>query len=209
MNKTFHSIESEKQERIINAAMKEFTGGFKHASTDVISRNAGISKGVIFHHFGTKEKFYDSLIDYAIGIISAEYIERIDTQNADIFDSIWQMALLKQEIAKRHPTIFQFLSSVYIDAKKCPAKKHLIKFEKIRAEKFAEVYESCDKSLFRDGVDPQKAVDLVLWALDGWAETKTRRFVLKNIGRELKENYDAYLVEMKGYLDILRQCFYK
>ncbi|MCL2223828.1 MAG: TetR/AcrR family transcriptional regulator [Defluviitaleaceae bacterium] len=205
----FLALETEKQSRIINAAMKEFLGGFKKASTDVIVREAGISKGLLFHYFGTKEKLFDFLIDYAIGIVAAEFLEQIDVRRKDIFDSIWQMSLLKQDISRRFPAIFEFLSCVYLDAKVCPAKDHLKKFTELRNEKLAEVYEHCDKSLFRDDVDPQKAINIVQWTLQGWTDSKTAFLSPENVGTEMKENYASYLEEMREYLDIFRKCFYK
>lgn len=205
----FLAIEPEKQERIINAAMKEFLGGFKKASTDVIVRDAGISKGLLFHYFGTKENLYDFLIDYAIGIVMKEYLDLINMRQKDIFDSIWQMSLLKQDLSQRFPAIFNFLSCVYLDAKACPAKVRLNRFKEMQTKKFADIYEHCDRSLFRDDVDPQKAISLIQWALHGWADSKTDLMSPETVGEEMKEKYDLYLEEMRKYLDILRKCFYK
>jgi AcrR family transcriptional regulator len=205
----FLAIEAEKQKRILNAAMKEFLGGFKNASTDVIVREAGISKGLLFHYFGTKENLYDFLIDRAIEIVTAEFLERINAPSDDIFESIWQMSLLKQEISRKFPAIFEFLSCAYLDAKACPAKTHLGKFTELRNQKLAEIYEHCDKSLFRDDVCPQKAIQIVQWSLQGWVESKTALMSPETVGAEMTENYDAYLAEMREYLEIFRKCFYK
>lgn len=57
-------IEDEKRERIIVAAMQEFVKGYRNASTDRIVQSADISKGLLFHYFGTKKKlffFYSSM----------------------------------------------------------------------------------------------------------------------------------------------------
>ncbi|MDD3656837.1 MAG: TetR/AcrR family transcriptional regulator, partial [Atribacterota bacterium] len=53
----FHSLESEKQERIINAALKEFArNGYGKASTNEIIKQAGISKGSLFNYFNNKKE---------------------------------------------------------------------------------------------------------------------------------------------------------
>lgn len=45
----FNSLEAEKQERIINTALKEFArNGYDKASTNEIVKEAGISKGSLF-----------------------------------------------------------------------------------------------------------------------------------------------------------------
>lgn len=205
----FLSLETEKRERIINAAMKEFLGGFKKASTDVIVREAGISKGLLFHYFGTKENLYDFLIDYAIGVVKEEYLDLLNMRQKDIFESIWQMSLLKQDLSRRLPAIFEFLSCVYLDAKTCPAKVRLGMFREMQMKRFAEINAHCDRSLFRDDVDSDKAIQIVQWALHGWADSKTDDMSPETFGEEISEKYDLYLGELKEYLDIFRRCFYK
>ena len=74
----FHAQDEEKQERIINAAMKEFLSGFKAAATDTIVREAGISKGLLFHYFGTKENLYNYLISHAVKTIKTEFLSLIN-----------------------------------------------------------------------------------------------------------------------------------
>ncbi|MDR0271912.1 MAG: TetR/AcrR family transcriptional regulator [Clostridiales bacterium] len=205
----FLHLETEKRERILNAAMREFLHGFKKASTDNIVREAGISKGLLFHYFGTKENLFDFLIDYAIDIIQTQYMDLINVRQKDIFDALWQMALLKRDVSQRFPVIFEFLSGVYLDSKDCPAKQHLKKFKELQTKIYSEIYEHCDKTLFREDIDPQKVVDIVHWSLAGWADSKTVSMTPESVGTEMSENYDLYLDEMKEYLDIFHKCFYK
>ena len=50
MNNKFFDLKKEKQDRMINAALKVFAiYGFNKASTDDIVKEAGISKGLLFH----------------------------------------------------------------------------------------------------------------------------------------------------------------
>ena len=53
MNSKFFDIKKEKQDRIINAALKIFAmQGYRHGSTDDIVKEAAISKGLLFHYYG-------------------------------------------------------------------------------------------------------------------------------------------------------------
>lgn len=55
----FLSLDKEKQDRIINAAMKEFAQkGYDKASTNEMVKEAGISKGLLFHYFQNKKQLY-------------------------------------------------------------------------------------------------------------------------------------------------------
>ena len=52
---------------MINAALKVFAkNGYKHASTDDIVKEAGISKGLLFHYFVSKMGLYSFLLDYSV-----------------------------------------------------------------------------------------------------------------------------------------------
>ncbi|MGC4018669.1 MAG: TetR/AcrR family transcriptional regulator [Muricomes sp.] len=63
----FHALEEEKQTRIINAALVEFSvKGYKRASTNVIAEKAQIGKGMLFYYFGSKEELFHFLCEYTI-----------------------------------------------------------------------------------------------------------------------------------------------
>jgi len=204
----FLALEPDKQERILNAAMTEFLNGYKKASTDNIVREAGISKGLLFHYFGTKENLYNFLVDYAVATVQTEYLDLINTHQPDILDSIWQLSLLKQDLSQRFPTIFEFLTRVYVDDKDCPAKEHLVRFHSIQAKMMQDVYSHCDKSLFRDDIAPEKSIEIITWAINGFSQSKVTQAGTDNLGSVIK-NYDTFLNEFKEYLEILRKCFYK
>jgi len=209
-NQKFMSLDEDKRERILNAAMHEFLAGFKKASTDNIVREAGISKGLLFHYFGTKEKLYNYLVEYAVNTVKTEYIDLINTHQPDILDSIWQLSLLKQDLSRTYPTMFEFLARAYVDDKDCPAKEHLAKVLAIQAKIIQDVHAHCDKSLFRDDIAPDKAIEIITWAVAGYSQSKVNeaRGDTDSLSTVVK-NYDAFLEEFKAYLEILRKCFYK
>ena len=65
MNEKFFDLKKEKQDRMINAGLKVFAqNGYRHASTDEIVKEAGISKGLLFHYFVSKAGYYAFLYDY-------------------------------------------------------------------------------------------------------------------------------------------------
>lgn len=63
----------EKRVKILDAAMEEFTEkGYQAASTNKICAKAEVSKGLIFHYFGSKEKLYIAAVSYAIDFAANE-----------------------------------------------------------------------------------------------------------------------------------------
>ena len=208
-NQKFMALDEEKRERILNAAMREFLAGYKKASTDNIVRQAGISKGLLFHYFGTKEKLYNFLIDNAMVTVQTDFLDLINVHQKDILDSIWQLSLLKQDLSRRFPAIFEFLANVYVNEKDSPVKEHLERFHQIRDKMMYEVFSNCDKSLFKDDIPPDKAIKIIMLTLDGFTQQKVTQLAQQGIGEVFRQNYDTYLEELKEYLDILRLAFYK
>lgn len=63
----FFSLEPDKRERIINAALNEFArNGYGKASTNEIIKEAGISKGSLFNYFNNKKELYLFLLGYEL-----------------------------------------------------------------------------------------------------------------------------------------------
>ncbi|MCL1787296.1 MAG: TetR/AcrR family transcriptional regulator [Defluviitaleaceae bacterium] len=207
----FLALPEEKRERILNAAMKEFLGGYKKASTDNIVREAGISKGILFHYFGTKERLYNFLIDYAIGIMKREYIDLIDIIQPDILESLWQLSLLKRELSIHYPAIFDFMTGAFVDetAKSEGTLLNLARFKDEQTAIMARVYAQADMSLFREDINPKTAMEIITWTLYGYGQSKMDIAPGESIGKAARENYDVFLTEFEEILNTLRKCFYK
>ena len=75
----FLNMDKEKQDRIINAAIKEFAQkGYDNASTNEIVKEAGISKGLLFHYFQNKKQLYLFLYEHMIDILMEKIMEKIN-----------------------------------------------------------------------------------------------------------------------------------
>lgn len=200
----FLALDAVKRDRIINASMKEFRYGYKKASTDAIVKSAGISKGLLFHYFGTKENLYGFLIRYVMDEIQKEYYDMLDVTYKDVLDKFWQTALLKKDISGRYPYVFEFTGAIYLHKDDVPESEIFYNLHKKYEKLESEFYKHCDISLFRSDVDPFKAIDLIAFAVNGFFEyADAKEYV------EEKEDYEKFLEELRDYLDIFRLCFYK
>jgi len=195
----FMTMETSKKDRIINAAMHEFRYGYKKASTDAIVKQAGISKGLLFHYFGSKERLYTFLVNYALDVMNSEYLNMINFENNDLLEVMWQFALLKRDISLQHPFLEEFELGLYTHKRDFPNKE----IDKLILEKqvylFEQFHEKCDTSLFVDDIDQEKAILIICWAMDGFFSTK----------EAFGDDYDEFLETLKSYLGIFRQRFYK
>ncbi len=57
--KTFEKLPEDKKELILSTGIKEFSQkSYKEVSTDMITQKCHISKGILFHYFGSKKGYY-------------------------------------------------------------------------------------------------------------------------------------------------------
>ncbi|CAI3643865.1 TetR/AcrR family transcriptional regulator [Clostridium neonatale] len=75
------------KERIINIALEEFAqNGYQSASTNVICKKAKVSKGLLYHYYGSKENLYLSVLRYFIDKFKENitiYIEESNKKGID------------------------------------------------------------------------------------------------------------------------------
>ncbi len=68
----FSKFPPEKLEAILQAGMEEFSQrSYTDANTDAITQSAGISKGLLFHYFGSKKAFYLFCLKMALERLTA------------------------------------------------------------------------------------------------------------------------------------------
>lgn len=116
MNAKFFDLKQEKQDRMVNAALKIFAlNGYSHASTDDIVKEAHISKGLLFHYFDSKIGVYSFIYDYSVRFISLELSSAIDPNETSYFEILRQMEAAKMQVLKSYPYMFMFLNTCKIE----------------------------------------------------------------------------------------------
>ncbi len=109
MNEKFFDLKSEKQDKMINASLHLFAdNGYKHASTDDIVREAGISKGLLFHYFINKQGLYSFLIDYSVRYLLYEY-DRTVGEETDYFAFFDKLESAKLNVLRNYPYMYKFI----------------------------------------------------------------------------------------------------
>lgn len=109
MNEKFFDLKKEKQDRIINGALKVFgTYDYQHASTDDMVREAGISKGLLFHYFGNKIGVYAFVYEFVIRFWKMELTASIH-DDVDPFVVFEKREDARIQIMRRYPYLHLFL----------------------------------------------------------------------------------------------------
>lgn len=110
MNEKFFDLNREKQDRMINAALRVFAeNGYRHASTDTIVKEASISKGLLFHYFTNKIGLFSFLFDYSVKYMLFEYDRLISPKETDYFKIRKEMERAKLNVLRSYPYMSEFI----------------------------------------------------------------------------------------------------
>lgn len=167
MNEKFFDLKKEKQDRMINASLKVFSiGGYKHASTDDIVGEAGISKGLLFHYFGSKLGLYGFLFDYSVRFMKLELTGGVSSSERDYFEIRRQMEYAKMQVLKNYPYMQQFLDRSRTEN----VKEALLAVEEQRnvlPEVYADIMSRANTGLLAENIDLAKLDAMLEYTIKG------------------------------------------
>lgn len=204
MDKILEKMEENKRDRVINGALEEFAKrGFDRASTNRLVERAGISKGLLFHYFQSKEGLYRALVDFSLQTVLSAIEQGVSWEEEDLLLRIQEVVLIKTSLSGRYPFLYEFLARVYegLSYEELRARTDERSFELMRT-----VYEkNIDYSFFKEGLDLKRSLDVIRWSLDAYS---------KEIWQALKKAPDKLDMarihkETDAYIATLRQAFYK
>jgi len=200
MNSKFFDVKKEKQDNIINAALKSFSeNGYKKSSTDTIVKDAGISKGLLFHYFISKQGLYDFVFDYSIKYMTLELTQSVKRNENDFFEIAKQIEAAKTRVMKNYPYMQQFLSSVKFETHP-DALKAIGDNKDAMASLYNSIYKQADNTRFHDYVDVNRVIQMLVWMSDGF---------VKDRFRENNPDLDEMSNEFAKYLSMVKSHFYK
>lgn len=207
MNDIIRSIDPEKRDRIINAAIEEFSSfPYEKASTNNIVKNAGISKGLLFHYFGSKEMLYETLIRFVIDTLYQEIGSKIDWEETDLFDRLKQLTIIKMEVGRTYPQMFNFMKNIVLFNSTGNTEDVLALYSKYGFD-FQRIYQdvfgrNIDYSKFRDPATIPDTINIVRWSLEKYGEEN-----LIALGKDALD-FDKVAAELTRYVDIMKKAFY-
>lgn len=199
-------LEPQRRDAILNAALKEFAlKGFDNASTNVIAKEAGISKALMFHYISNKQDLFLFVQDFFTELLDKEYTAKMDFSEKDIFVKLRQSYLLQIALMKQYPFIFEFeklsvatkSEELYTELEKRTDKK--------QSSCGHQIFDIIDSSKFRAGLDIEKCKQFILWSNVGFTNQ-----ILDDIRNSEASNldYEHIITTIDEYFDELRKVFY-
>ncbi len=200
MNDKFFNLKREKQDRFINASLKIFAEhGYQKASTDDIVKEAGISKGLLFHYFGSKLGLYEFVYNYSTKLLMMEYSSNVSSGKEDFFELQKQMELAKRNIMATYPYMSVFVGKAFREESFDVLSVVAGSMDRY-SDELAEIYARADISLFKEGIDPSAILKMCMFVADGVLDEQFRNGVI---------DAEKYYAEVVSYLEVLKRNLYK
>jgi len=167
MNDKFFDLKREKQDRMINAGLKVFAKhGYRHATTDDIVKEAGISKGLLFHYFENKVGIYVFLMDYSVRFLLLELSRSVKADTTDFFEICRQIEWGKLQVLRNYPYMQAFLDKAFEEncleaLEECEEQKEAYQ------NKLSEYYEKALGQELRNGITVASLQQMFTYVIKG------------------------------------------
>lgn len=204
----FENLTEEKKKRIIDVCVEEFSqNGYENSSTNNIVKNAGISKGILFHYFGNKKNLYLYVLDYSLEYMMEKILKMFDHNSSDIFEKIMNTGIVKLKIAYEFPQIYKFLFDAFTHIPEELKEDIQARYNKMYQISLPVFLKDIDTSKFRKDIDVNRAIELIVLALEGVSKKYLNMFKDKSADDVLTE-MENIKKEYNEYLDMLKNGIY-
>lgn len=196
MNAKFFDLKKEKQDRIINGALKVFAlNGYRHASTDDIVLEAEISKGLLFHYFGSKIGLYEFIYEYSVRYMVLELSTKVSKKESNLFEVMKQIEGARMSAMKGYPYMQQFLNRCETEDER-DALQVTDAMHKLLQAEYEHIYFQVLYTDFPAGVDGHKLQKMMELTMEGLLAEKFK---------EEAFSPEVLYGEMAEYLDMMRK----
>lgn len=204
----FESLQEDRKMRIIDVCIEEFAqNGYENASTNSIVKKAEISKGILFHYFGNKKNLYLFIVDYIVSFLTEKFFEMDESPPEDIFEKIMNAGLVKLKIAYEYPMMYKIVFEAFTQTHKNVKNEILGRYDRLYKEVMPMFLKNLDMSRFRKDIDKGKAVELIMFALEG-VGNKYMKMLKDRPYDSVPTEMESIIQEYKEYIKILKVGIY-
>ena len=157
----------EKQTTILEHAMVEFAKhGYDNASTNTISKAANLSKGLIFHYFGSKEALFRSAIEEALARINKTFQDQFSYQSRDLFERLTELMTYKALVLSNPDPAIAFITTLGLDENHDLRTQVRKVQEDFNNELYQQLLHDLDMSEYREDFTLQEMMSISLMVLE-------------------------------------------
>ncbi len=199
---SFEKISDEKQAAIIQSGITEFSQkSYMDGSTDEITKNCGISKGLLFHYFGNKKNFYLYCLEVALKRLLTDVLMPNQT---DFYGIIFFYTDEKFKLCEKYPSEMHLVNMAAreMSAKVLDEKNELIvRYMISTREKSQQIMEKAVTALELKHINTEKLKDAITIYLAAILNKYLERY--KETPELFFERSPEIKAEIKEYLDFM------
>lgn len=201
----------EKKEKLLRALYKEYANnGYKNASTNVIVKEAGISKGSLFNYVGNKTEQYCYLIEDALHMFQDKLSNYMNEGQVpeDYFDRLLYRSNMKIRLSLEYPLEYKLLFDAYLEdseeIKAFMASQYAV-FSKMTLAQGKDVL---DPQVLKNPQDRDKVVEMVFHLIAGYSENflRTHQKIQKE---DVADILRKMTTDLQTYFDVIKKGFFK
>lgn len=208
MYELFEKLPYEKKKKILDICIEEFAiKGYAGASTNSIVKKAEISKGALFSYFKNKKSLFLYILDITTDYYVNYLLSKQEEVSTDLFERILDWAKLKMKISLENPTAYNFFNSAFINIPEELREEIKERYELLYKKGIFLTLDNLNTSHFRNDIDKEKAIELILLSLNGLSEK-----YIKQINSASDSGFSTLIQrfdDLKDYIEILKKVFYK
>lgn len=204
----YQQIPEDKRDKILQAAIREFAErGYEKASTNQITQEAQISKGLLFHYFKSKKNLYLATFDRCIDQLMNQMLPYFKDLPSDFFERLSVLGKVKIRLYVEQPLVYSFIVSAFQEMNESFPEEILERMEHMKAMSMPMVLEGIDRSKFRPDIDLDKAIRFIYMGLEALGQQMIQR-ALQEPDKGLSQ-WEEAMKEYEAMMDIFKYGVYR
>lgn len=200
MNDKFFELKREKQDRIINGALNIFSkSAYKNASTDRIIDAAKISKGLLFHYFGSKEGVYSFLYDYSVRYVELELYGTISIKETNYFELLRQIEEAHNKVREKYFYMLAFINQAEMEEDK-KIKKIIDRKSKRLKDSYHKILKNANMEFLNKHENKEHIKKVIAYCMCGFDQEYEKKDDMK---------IEPWIKEKREYINLLESLFAK
>lgn len=200
----FLNLQTEKQNRIIQVAIKEFAqNAYVSASTNRIVKECGISKGSLFKYFTDKEDLYFFILDTVMREMLGDIEGKVENLSTNLFQRIIDYSALEISWYIKNPDKGRLIMSAVAEKDEEICSKMAARYGARGENIYYELFAGIEGENLK--INKEKIAELLKWVLEGFNKSFMKQ---ANINKESFEQLkEKYTQELSEYIEILKTGF--
>ena len=199
----FEKLPADKQEMILAVGIKEFSHkGYNDVKIDTITQKCGISKGRLFHYFGSKKDFYIYCLEKAMDRLTEKTHQ---PESADFYEILFESMGRKIAVCIKYNDEMLMVNMASRDASGEIALEKgqvIAKYKEYVQRQSVEVLSAAVSALqIRQGADKNKVVQGLYIYINGVLNKYLIAY--QNTPDKFFENSEQIKIEIKEYMDFM------